>query len=85
MVTRNHQIVSSPEPKPALPSLVPSSHSTNLQPSLGDVSGSDESAHNVGINDPDAIPILPKTGAGAPDIQFFFDKSGSKTVCKECR
>ena len=85
MATRNHRIVSSPEPEPALPSLAPSSHSTDLQPSLGDVLGSNKSAHDVGINDPDAIPILPKTGAGAPDIQFFFDKSGSKTVCKECR
>ena len=85
MATRNHRIVSSPEPKPASPSLAPSSCSTDLQPSLGDVSGSDESAHNVGINDPDAVPILPKTSASTPDIQFFFDKSGSKTVCKECR
>jgi len=85
MVTHNRRIVSSPEPKPASPSLVPSSHSTDLQPSLGDVLGSDKSAHNVGINNPDAVPIPPKTGAGAPDIQFFFDKSGSKTVCKECR
>ena len=85
MVTCNRQIVSSPEPEPALPSLAASLHSTDLQPSLGNVLGSNESAHNVGINNPDAVPIPPKTGAGAPDIQFFFDKSGSKTVCKECR
>jgi len=85
MATRNCQIVSSLEPKPTSPSLAPSSRSTDLQPSLGDVLGSDKSAHNIGINDPDAVPILPKTGTGAPDIQFFFDKSGSKTVCKECR
>jgi len=85
MVTHNCRIVSSPEPEPASPSLVPSSRSTDLQPSLGDVLGSDKSSHNVGINNPDAVPIPPKTGAGAPDIQFFFDKSGSKTVCKECR
>ena len=64
---------------------MPSLCSTNLQPSLGDVSGSNKSAHDIGINDPDAVPILPKTGTGTPDIQFFFDKSGSKTVCKECR
>jgi len=68
MATRNRQIVSSPEPEPALPSLVPSSRSTDLQPSPGDVLGSDKSAHDVGINDPDTVPILPKTGAGAPDI-----------------
>jgi len=85
MATRNRRIVTSPEPEPASPSLAPSSRSTDLQPSPGDVSGSDESAHNIGINDPDAVPIPRKTGAGAPDIQFFFDKTGSKTVCKECR
>jgi len=82
METRNCCIVSSPEPEPASPSLAPSSRSTDL-PSLGDVPGGDESAHNVGINNPDAVPIPHKTGAA--DIQFFFDKTGSKAVCKECR
>jgi len=77
MATRNRRIVSSPEPEPASPSLAPSSRSTNL-PSPGDVSGGDESAHDVGINDSDAVPILCKTGAA--DIQFFFDKTGSKAV-----
>ena len=85
MATHNYRIVSSPEPEPTSPSLAPSSYSTDLQPSPGDVLGSNKSAHNVEINDPDTVPILPKTGASAPDIQFFFDKSGSKTVCKECR
>jgi len=82
MATRNRRIVSSPEPKPASPSLAPSLQSTDL-PSPGDVSGGDKSAHDVGINDPDAVPIPHKTGAA--DIQFFFDKTGSKAVCKECR
>jgi len=85
MATCNHWIVFSPEPKPTLPSLAPSLCSTDLQPSPGDVSGSNESAYNVGINNPNAVPIPPKTGAGTPDIQFFVDKSGSKTICKVCR
>ena len=82
MATCNRCIVSSPEPEPALPSLAPLSWSTDL-PSPGDISGGDKSAHDIGINDPDAIPIPHKTGAA--DIQFFFDKTGSKAVCKECR
>ena len=36
----------------------------------------------IRVNDPDAI-ALPKSAAG--DIRHFFDRSGDKVVCKECR
>jgi hypothetical protein len=74
MAPRTHRVGSSLEPE-------------NFN--LDDVPGSDEPARSdssgpdIDVNDPDAVPILPK--AGAPDIRFFFDKTGSKAVCKECR
>jgi hypothetical protein len=72
MAPRTRRAVSSPEPESINPD---------------DVPGSDEPAHSDSgrdndINDPDAVPILRKAGS---DIRFFFDKTGSKTVCKECR
>ena len=54
----------------------------------GDVSGSDNGAPSdpgtkVVVNNPDAVPV--RKGVVAYDILHFFDKSGVRAVCKECR
>ena len=64
-------------------SLKPENFNLNNVPGSNKPACSDSSGHDIDVNDPDAIPILPK--AGAPDIRFFFDKTGSKAICKECR
>jgi len=99
MARRNRQIVSS-DSEPSSPSLpAPLSQpdadtqASNLQDrevfNLDNVSGSDSdhsrpaTATTPGeINDPGA-PTLPKTAAA--DIRYFFDKTGEKAVCNECR
>jgi len=94
------QTVPPPEPGTSLPSLVPGSRPADSQErfDLGDVSGSDgpadgdrgrdESAHSdhsrdLGINNPDAIPKSKRNTA--PDIEYFFDRTGTRNVCKLCR
>ena len=71
MAPRTRRVVSSPERE-------------NIN--LDDVPDGDEPAHSdIGpgdINDPDAVRISSKAGA---DVRFFFDKTGDKTVCRECR
>jgi hypothetical protein len=78
MAPRHRRIVSSPEPED-LPS-------SNVQErDLDNVSGSNEPAapsDRVDVNNPDIAPTLPKSSS---DVQYFFDKSGDKAVCKECR
>jgi len=54
----------------------------------GDVSGSDNGAPSnpgtkVVVNNPDAIPM--HKGVIAYDILHFFNKSGVRAICKECR
>jgi hypothetical protein len=50
----------------------------------GDVSDSDEPDHglDVHVNNPDVAPTSRKIAA---DIHYFFDKTGDKVVCKECK
>jgi len=94
------QTVPPPEPGPALPSLVAGSQPADSQErfDLGDVLGSDgpaggncgcdKSAHSdcsrdLGINNPD---IIPKSSRNvAPDIEYFFDRTGTRNICKLCR
>lgn len=75
MAPHNRRIVS--------PDLEPASPTENFN--LDDVPGNDnpdsDSGHDVGVNDPDAVP-MPKTGA--VDIRYFFDKTGERAVCKVC-
>ena len=91
MPPRRRPVVPSPEPERPSPSPAPALQPTDSQESfgLGNVSGSDEPAdsdhgHDEGVNNPDAIPKRRDKG-GPADIQFFFDRTGNKVVCKECR
>ncbi len=89
---RTRQAIAPLESEPSSPSPAPASRpaSTSQDSSdPGDASGSDdadEPAHgdyNLYVNNPDAIPILRKSAA--PDIRFFFDKSGPMAVCRVCK
>jgi hypothetical protein len=86
MPPRNRQVVSSPEPEPSLTPLQAATSQENFN--LDDVPDGDEPGHSdsdrdVGVNDPDAIP-MPK-GKGAPDIHYFYEKTKDYMVCKLCR
>ena len=58
----------------------------------GNVSGNDERAHGgsspdtgIRLNNSDAIPPECKNKNLMPDIEFFFDRTGARAVCKECK
>jgi len=81
------QVVNPLEPTPSLPSPAPALQPVNSQESfaLDDVSGGDQPGSDyggIGVNNPNAI-AMPK-GNIAPDILYFFNKSGDKAKCKEC-
>lgn len=80
---------SSPEPEPSPSNMAPLQTATPHKVfNLDNVPGSDKPAHDdtghdVGVNDPDAI-LKPKR-TGTPDLQYFFDRTGVGAVCKLCR
>ena len=37
----------------------------------------------IWLNNPDAVPPEHKNKNLAPDIEFFFDRTGARAVCKE--
>jgi hypothetical protein len=90
----NRRAVPPPDPKPSLPSPASTSLPADLQAStsqdnfdLDNVSGSDESDRGdvVEINNPDTAPTLRQRSQFAPDILYFYDKTGDLSICKECR
>ena len=88
------RVVTPPESEPASPSVAfasqPEASTSQVNP--GDVSGNDKRAHGgsgpdtgIRLNNPDAVPPERKNKNLAPDIEFFFDRTGARTVCKECK
>jgi len=47
-----------------------------------DAAGGDGSDYAGDVNDPDAVPDGPKTKM--TPINYFFDRTGSKSICREC-
>jgi len=80
MAPHNRRIVS-PDLEPASPAAIPE-EIFNLDDVPGNDNPDSDFGRDVGVNDPDTIP-MPKSGA--LDIHYFFDKTGEKIVCKECR
>ncbi len=86
---RTRRAIASPESEPPSPSLAPASRPASTSQegfNLGDAPGSDKSSHSDYdryVNDPDAIPA--KSKSSAVEVNFFFDKTGPKAVCKVCR
>lgn len=91
---QRRRVVTPPESEPSLPDVAPAPRPAALQASTsqdsfdpGDVPGNDEGAHgdsgpDIRVNDPDAVPVRK---GGALDVKFFFDKTGARAICKECR
>ena len=88
------RVVTPPESEPASPSVAfasqPEASTSQVNP--GDVSGNDERAHGgsgpdtgIRLNNPDAVPPKCKNKNLMPDIEFFFDRTGARVVCKECK
>jgi len=87
------QVVTPPESEPTLPNVAPvlqpeaSTSQDNVGP--GDILGNDKRAYGgsspeIRVNNPDAVP--PKcTKNFVPDILYFFDRTGVRAPCKECR
>jgi len=87
------RVVTPPESEPASPNVAPalqpeaSTSQDNVGP--GDVPGNDKRAHGgsgpeIRVNNPDAVPPK-RTKNFTPDILYFFDRTGVRAACKECR
>lgn len=80
---------SSPSPAPALQPQAPSTSHDNSDPGdVTDASDSDDSepaqdGYSLYVNNPDVIPILPKSRT--PEIDFFYDKTLENVICRVCR
>ena len=90
----HHRAVTPPESKPTSPSvafvLQPEASTSQVNP--GDVSGNNKWAHGgsgpdtgIRLNNPDAVPPKHKNKNLVPDIEFFFDRTGARAICKECK
>jgi len=71
------------------PALQPEASTSQDNIGPGDVSGNDKQAHGgsspkIRVNNPDAIP--PEcTKNFVPDMLYFFNRTGVRATCKECR
>jgi hypothetical protein len=72
--------VPAPQPAALQDSTSPDEETVDLG---DDATGGDNHSDYAGdINDPDAIPDGPKTGISP--INYFFDRTGDKSICREC-
>ena len=90
----HRRVITPPESEPASPSvafaLQPEASTSQVNP--GDILANNKQAHGgsgpdtgIWLNNPDAVPPKCKNKNLASDIEFFFDRTGARAVCKECK